>query len=83
MNSLQLTGIKTLQVDGVFLAGVIVVLKYFEYGLANIQPLPAMKCRGFSGRLLLLQDFNMTRRDHMFAAMLCTVCLGLLFLDYL
>nr|WP_321249976.1 cobalt ECF transporter T component CbiQ [uncultured Ruegeria sp.] len=45
--------------------------------------LAAMKCRGFSGRLLLLQDFNMTRRDHMFAAMLCTVCLGLLFLDYL
>lgn len=43
--------------------------------------LGAMKCRGFSGRLLLLQDFTLTRRDHMFAALLCGVCLGLLMLD--
>lgn len=45
--------------------------------------LSAMKCRGFSGRLLLLQDFTMTRRDHLFAAMLCVVCAGLLYLDFL
>ncbi|MBO9453516.1 cobalt ECF transporter T component CbiQ [Tropicibacter sp. R16_0] len=45
--------------------------------------LAAMKCRGFSGRLLLLQDFRMTRRDHMFAATLTAVCLGLLCLDLL
>ncbi|MDA7966558.1 cobalt ECF transporter T component CbiQ [Ruegeria sp.] len=45
--------------------------------------LGAMKCRGFSGRLLMLQDFAMTRRDHLFAAMLCSVCMGLLFLDFL
>ena len=45
--------------------------------------LGAMKCRGFSGRLLLLQDFSMTRRDRLFAAMLFLVCIGLLFLDLL
>ncbi|KIC41467.1 cobalt ABC transporter permease [Ruegeria sp. ANG-R] len=45
--------------------------------------LGAMKCRGFSGRIVLLQSFSMTRRDYMFAAMSCTVCLGLLFLDFL
>ena len=45
--------------------------------------LGAMKCRGFSGRLLLLQEFSMTRKDHLFVALLSAVCLGLLFLDFL
>lgn len=45
--------------------------------------LGAMKCRGFSGRLLLLQDFAMTRRDYRFAALLSAVCVGLLMLDAL
>ena len=45
--------------------------------------LGAMKCRGFSGRLLLLQDFSLTRRDRLFAAVFCSVCIGLLFLDFL
>ena len=45
--------------------------------------LDAMKCRGYSGRLLLPQDFSMTRRDRLFVAMLCLVCIGLLFLDFL
>ena len=45
--------------------------------------LGAMKCRGFSGQLILLQDFRMTRRDHRFAVLLGGVCVGLLFLDYL
>lgn len=45
--------------------------------------LSAMKCRGFSGRIVLLQNFSMTRRDYLFSAMLSTVCLGLLILDLL
>jgi cobalt/nickel transport system permease protein len=45
--------------------------------------LGAMKCRGFSGQLILLQEFRMTRRDHRFAILLGGVCVGLLFLDYL
>ncbi|NKW91350.1 cobalt ECF transporter T component CbiQ [Rhodobacteraceae bacterium R_SAG9] len=45
--------------------------------------LGAMKCRGFSGQLILLQEFRMTRRDHRFAVLLGGVCIGLLFLDYL
>ncbi|SMP16816.1 cobalt ECF transporter T component CbiQ [Shimia sagamensis] len=44
--------------------------------------LGAMKCRGFSGRLLLLQEFSMTRKDHLFVTLLSALCLGLLFLDY-
>ncbi|WP_171235056.1 cobalt ECF transporter T component CbiQ [Ruegeria sp. HKCCA6837] len=44
--------------------------------------LAAMKCRGFSGRLLLLQEFNLTLRDYVFAATLCIVCIGLLCLDF-
>lgn len=44
--------------------------------------LDAMKCRGFSGRMLLLQDFALTRRDIVFAAGLVTLCLGLLILDH-
>ena len=43
--------------------------------------LAAMKCRGYSGRLLLLQDYRLTGRDHGFAAALVLVCLGLLLLD--
>jgi len=43
--------------------------------------LGAMKCRGFSGRILLLHDFAFTRRDHVFAAGLGLVCAGLLVLD--
>ncbi|MFW2586654.1 cobalt ECF transporter T component CbiQ [Sagittula sp. SSi028] len=44
--------------------------------------LQAMKCRGFSGRMLLLQDFALTRRDHLFAAAICVLCVGLLLLDH-
>ncbi|MDC0738284.1 cobalt ECF transporter T component CbiQ [Cognatishimia sp. SS12] len=45
--------------------------------------LAAMKCRGFSGQFLLLQDFALTRRDYAFALMLCAICAGLLYLDTL
>lgn len=44
--------------------------------------LGAMKCRGFSGRLLLRQDFPLARRDHLFAAGLGLLCLGLIALDF-
>lgn len=43
--------------------------------------LGAMKCRGFNGRLMLLQDFALTRRDIMFAIGLGMLCLSLLVLD--
>ena len=43
--------------------------------------LDAMKCRGFSGRMLLLQDFALTRRDIVFAAGLSALCAGLIILD--
>ncbi len=45
--------------------------------------LGAMKCRGFSGRLMLLQDFCMTRRDYVFAVLFSLVCISLLMLDFL
>jgi cobalt/nickel transport system permease protein len=45
--------------------------------------LGAMKCRGFSGRLFLLQDYALTRRDYVFATTLALFCLGLLMLDHL
>ncbi|MCV6598747.1 MAG: energy-coupling factor transporter transmembrane protein EcfT, partial [Mangrovicoccus sp.] len=45
--------------------------------------LGAMKCRGFSGQLLLLQDFALTRRDHVFAAGLLLLCMALLAVDFL
>ncbi|MBO9402466.1 cobalt ECF transporter T component CbiQ [Shimia sp. R9_3] len=45
--------------------------------------LSAMKCRGFSGRLFLLQDYALTRRDRLFAVSICTLCAGLLILDHL
>ena len=44
--------------------------------------LGAMKCRGFSGRMLLLQDFTLTRRDIAFAIGLSALCLALLILDF-
>lgn len=44
--------------------------------------LAAMKCRGFSGRLLMLQPFVLTRRDHLFALLIGSICLGLLVLDH-
>ncbi|CUH50872.1 cobalt ECF transporter T component CbiQ [Shimia marina] len=44
--------------------------------------LGAMKCRGFSGRLMLLQEFSMSRRDHVFAALLGAACIGLLIVDF-
>lgn len=43
--------------------------------------LGAMKCRGFSGRMLLLQDFALTLRDIAFAACLALLCVGLLILE--
>lgn len=44
--------------------------------------LGAMKCRGFSGRILMIQDFALNRRDLMFAATFCALCLALLVLDF-
>lgn len=43
--------------------------------------LDAMKCRGFSGRMMLLHDFALTRRDWVFAAGMGAICLGLLIWD--
>ncbi|MBR9762081.1 MAG: cobalt ECF transporter T component CbiQ [Rhodobacteraceae bacterium] len=43
--------------------------------------LQAMKCRGFSGRILLLQDYRLSPRDHAFAALLALTCAGLLWGD--
>lgn len=43
--------------------------------------LRAMKCRGFSGRFLLMQDFAMTRRDYGFLVLLCVICAALILLD--
>lgn len=44
--------------------------------------LGAMKCRGFSGRMLLLQDFALARRDIAFALGLGAVSIGLIILDF-
>ncbi|THH38198.1 cobalt ECF transporter T component CbiQ [Aliishimia ponticola] len=43
--------------------------------------LGAMKCRGFSGRIFLLQEFTLSPRDIVFAAGLSAVSSGLLILD--
>jgi len=43
--------------------------------------LGAMKCRGFSGRMLLLQEFTIKPQDHIFAALLALLCAGLLAVD--
>lgn len=40
--------------------------------------LEAMKCRGFSGRIMLLEDFALTPRDHLFAAALLGTLLALI-----
>lgn len=45
--------------------------------------LGAMKCRGFSGRMLLLQQFALKGRDIGFACGLSLICLVLLIWDYL
>ncbi|MDA5558557.1 cobalt ECF transporter T component CbiQ [Shimia sp. MMG029] len=45
--------------------------------------LGAMKCRGFSGRLFLLQEYSLHRRDYVFAATLSALCVALLYLDHL
>ena len=44
--------------------------------------LGAMKCRGFSGKLLLLREFEFGRRDQVFALCMAAVCLGLFLLDF-
>ena len=43
--------------------------------------LDAMKCRGFAGRIVLLQDFSLSRRDHVFAALCAGAALALVGLD--
>lgn len=43
--------------------------------------LEAMKCRGFSGRIMLLQEFALTARDHVFAAMLGAGLVALVAMD--
>lgn len=45
--------------------------------------LAAMKCRGFTGRMLLLQSFALTRRDWSFGLGLSTLCIGLILMDML
>lgn len=43
--------------------------------------LGAMKCRGFSGQMLLLQDFRLSRQDVVFAVGLTSLCVGLVCLE--
>ncbi len=43
--------------------------------------LEAMKCRGFSGRMLLLQEYALTRRDIAFGLGLGMLCVALIILD--
>lgn len=43
--------------------------------------LEAMKCRGFNGRILLLQDFRLTRTDALFAIGFLVVITALIALD--
>lgn len=43
--------------------------------------LEAMKCRGFNGRILLLREYGVTRRDYLFAAGLAMLCLGLIAME--
>ncbi|WP_424944930.1 cobalt ECF transporter T component CbiQ [Aliiroseovarius crassostreae] len=40
--------------------------------------LAAMKCRGFSGRIMLLEDFRLTRNDILFAVALCAALIALI-----
>ena len=44
--------------------------------------LAAMKCRGFSGRMLLLQDYKLSHKDIVFAVGLCVLCIVLLIWDF-
>lgn len=43
--------------------------------------LAAMKCRGFTGRFMLLQDFRLRASDWRFAGAVGVLCLGLIGLD--
>lgn len=43
--------------------------------------LGAMKCRGFAGRMPLLQEFTLARRDVTFGTGFTLLCLGLIILD--
>ncbi|WP_425046524.1 cobalt ECF transporter T component CbiQ [Primorskyibacter sp. S87] len=43
--------------------------------------LEAMKCRGFSGRLVVLERFRLRRIDHLFIATVCAVLLALIGLE--
>ncbi|PIE11289.1 MAG: cobalt ECF transporter T component CbiQ [Rhodobacterales bacterium] len=44
--------------------------------------LAAMKCRGFSGRFMLLKEFSLTRRDLAFGAAFIGGCMMLIGLDF-
>ena len=44
--------------------------------------LGAMKCRGFSGKMLLLQDYSLNRRDIVFAAGFGALCLALILVEF-
>lgn len=44
--------------------------------------LAAMKCRGFSGRILLLEDFRLTRSDLLFAFALCASLAALIWAEF-
>ena len=44
--------------------------------------LGAMKCRGFSGRMFLLQDYKLSHKDIVFAVGLGALCLVLLIWDF-
>lgn len=44
--------------------------------------LGAMKCRGFSGRMLLLKEYTFTRRDTAVGLGLGVLCLALILLDF-
>lgn len=43
--------------------------------------LGAMKCRGYSGRMVMLHHFALTRRDGIWAAGFAALCAGLILLD--
>jgi cobalt/nickel transport system permease protein len=45
--------------------------------------LGAMKCRGFSGKMVMLQDYQLTRRDYLFTAGFLAICVMLVVLNLL
>ncbi|WP_371170637.1 cobalt ECF transporter T component CbiQ [Aliiroseovarius sp. 2305UL8-7] len=45
--------------------------------------LAAMKCRGFSGRIVLLEEFRLTRTDFIFAVALCAALATLVWAEFL